>query len=918
MNSTAAPDIFLSYNREDQAAAQRFAKAFQREGFKVWWDTALHSGELYDEVTEAALRRARAVVVLWSKRSVVSRWVRAEATLAQRNGTLAPAMIEPCDRPIMFELVQTADLSRWNGEPADRAWLTFLADVRQLVALGPNSESPDIAPCGEPGQVANPAIAGHRRPNRPIANNLPRQLASIIGRDADVGEIEALLIESQEVMLAGPGGVGKTRLCLEVGRRIVSDDDGEVTSLYLREKFSSGVWLVDLAPLRDPSLIAVTAARALDLVLSEGAPVEHALANRLSREGLLLLLDNCEHLLQPAAAFCEFLLQRCPGVRILATSHEPLRNQGEAVFHVLPLPFPSPGNIDAEQALSSAAVALFVTRARAADSRYVLHDMDAGLAGAICRRLDGLPLAIEMAAARVATLGLETLATHLDERFRILTEGRRTAVPRHQTLRATLEWSHDLLEARQRAVFRRLGIFPADFSMEAARAVSATNELETLSTTQCAEHLVACSLLTADTTAEQPRYRMMETTREYARAQLRDAQELVDVGRRQATFMCGLMEDCYRDAAVFSDARLRQVYGPELENLRAAVEWSFGPHGDLVAGLALLGASEPLYLVLSLISECRSLIEAALPRLEEVESAHLNARVWQSLGRAYGFSNPAKSFECLCKALPHYRNGDPSELGALLVYMGRIAQVIAGRLEESERFLAEGAPLAERSGLPRVQGHLYRGMSNQYANHGDFDLSVAMMKQACAAFTEGGALVAASAARTSLGYMMWAAGDLDGALAVCSEVLASIRAFPFANDSVLGFALGNFAGILTHRGDLTRAGAALVEAIPLLVEPWQLWVIFDHVALLAARDANATLAAQALGFSEASYVEHRAMRQNNEIRARAEAHSLVEQILGVERVVVLLKEGADLFRGAAIHLAAQIGESAARRVANRP
>jgi hypothetical protein len=311
------PEVFISYSHTDRDAAQRFALALEREGLRVWWDPALRAGDRWDDLVERALRGARVVVVLWSKQSVASHWVRSEAALAHRNGKIAPAMIEMCERPVMFELVQTADLSHWRGEPADSTWLSFLADVRRLAEIGDTSASARSSTAAtsshtQSGSHTQPRL--HASSGKPLPNNLQKQLSAIIGRDQEVADIEKLLIESSLAVLVGPGGVGKTRLALEIGQRIVVNSAGEPATDYLRRKLVGGVWMIDLAALTDPSFIAATVAATLNISPTDGISADKSLLTRLAHESLLLVLDNCEHLIDAAAIFCERLMDKCGGV----------------------------------------------------------------------------------------------------------------------------------------------------------------------------------------------------------------------------------------------------------------------------------------------------------------------------------------------------------------------------------------------------------------------------------------------------------------------------------------------------------------------------------------------------------------------------------------------------------------------------
>ena len=322
---------------------------------------------------------------------------------------------------------------------------------------------PDRAEVSGPasGDVAPASIADHRSPataappESPPLTNLPAPTSELIGRAAALAEVTELLGVHRLVTLIGAGGIGKTRLGLEAARELLPG-------------FADGVWVAELAPLSDPGLVPVTVAVALGLTLPAGAESPERVAAALGAKRVLLVLDNCEHVIEAAARMAAALLTANPHARVMATSREPLRAPGEYVYRVLSLELPAEGAQEREDLLEAAAVKLFVARARAVDLRFSPDARGAVIAGAVCRRLDGIPLAIELAAARTATLGLEELAVRLDDRFRLLTGGHRTALPRHQTLRATLDWSYELLSERERVVLQRLAVFAGSFVLEAA------------------------------------------------------------------------------------------------------------------------------------------------------------------------------------------------------------------------------------------------------------------------------------------------------------------------------------------------------------------------------------------------------------------------------------------------------------------
>ena len=288
--------------------------------------------------------------------------------------------------------------------------------------------------------------------------NLPAPTSDLIGREAEMSEGIGLVADYRFVTLTGMGGIGKTRLAVEVARRLLP-------------QFADGVWIAELASLSDPQLVPITVAATLGLELVSGVVSPERIAAALGSKHIMLVLDNCEHVIDAAAGMVEALLHANPAARVIATSREPLRAESEHLYRVPPLAVPAEDTEAPEDLLRHGAVALFVARARAADPHFAPDQPTAAVIAAICRRLDGIPLALELAAARASTLGLQQLASRLDDRFSFLKEGRRTALARHQTLRATLDWSYELLSGSERAVLRRLSIFVGSFTLAAAHAV---------------------------------------------------------------------------------------------------------------------------------------------------------------------------------------------------------------------------------------------------------------------------------------------------------------------------------------------------------------------------------------------------------------------------------------------------------------
>ena len=439
-------------------------------------------------------------------------------------------------------------------------------------------------------------------PSRP-PTNLPEPISGLIGRDAELGEILDLSASHRLVTLTGAGGIGKTRLGFEAARHQLA-------------KFADGVWAIELAPLSDPDLVPVTVATALGLELASGTASPQSVANALRSKQLMLVLDNCEHVVDAAAQMAEALLRASPAVRVIATSREPLRSEGEWLCPVPPLAVPPDDGPASEDPLRYGAVQLFHERARAATANFASDARTASAIAGICRRLDGIPLAIELAAARAASLGIEGLAAGLDDRFRLLAQGRRTALPRQQTLRGTLDWSYELLTKPERVALHRLAIFMGGFTLGDAKAVATDDGVSASEVDDCVASLVAKSLVTADFGDGTPRYQLLKTTRAYALEKLVQSGEFDVVARRQARHYLDLFERADREADARPTDQWLAGYVSRIDNVRAALDWSFSPGGDASIGVALGAAAVWLWMHLSLMDECRARVERALAAID--------------------------------------------------------------------------------------------------------------------------------------------------------------------------------------------------------------------------------------------------------------------------------------------------------------
>ena len=486
------------------------------------------------------------------------------------------------------------------------------ADARYIVSI-PLRGYAFVAPVQplRAGADDSPAVAAAEGVLR---ETLPAPLNALIGRDALVEELVQALATQRFVTLVGPGGIGKTSVALAVAHR-------------LRARDPEPPRFVDLAAVADARGVAGAFAAPLGLAVPAGGGFP-ALAALLQQRRLLVVLDNCEHLLDAAAELAEALCRGAPRVQLLATSRESLRAEGEQVVRLpaLALPDPlAPLPADAEAALRYPAIALFAERAAAGQDGFRLQPGHIAQVTQICRSLDGMPLAIELAAAHVQAFGVQQLAEHLQDRLALLTHGRRTAAPRQHTLRAALDWSHGLLAAPDQALLRRLSVFQGFFTLRAALAVAGPAELPGVedrgAVLESLSQLVAKSLVVADPAGETMRYRLLETTRAYAQEKLQASGERDRLSRRHAGHCLARATQARAASAGQHPQAWLRAYGEDLDDLRAALAWAFSAEGDAGTGVALAAESAPLWYALSRMHEYLEWVELALSRPRDLQPA---------------------------------------------------------------------------------------------------------------------------------------------------------------------------------------------------------------------------------------------------------------------------------------------------------
>ena len=633
-------------------------------------------------------------------------------------------------------------------------------------------------------------------------DNLPLQLNRFIGRERELTAVSELLVTTRLLTLTGAGGSGKTRLALQV-------------ATDLRHEFADGVWWVELASLSDPLLLPQVVASVVGVPERAGHSVTEALSDALRPKHLLLVLDNSEHVLAASVALIETLLQTCAHVHVLVTSREALAITGETTWPVLPLRVPDTNQPPpADGLLSYEAVQLFVERARAVLPSFTLTPENASAVVQVCRRLDGMPLAIELAAARIRALSVEQIVARLDDAYRLLTGGSRSALPRQQTLRAAMDWSFGLLSAPERAVFRRLSVFAGSFSLEAAEAICAGEPEDAYDVLDVLSSLIDKSLVLMEPRRGEARYRLLETIRQYGQDKLHEAAELAAVRRRHRDWYARLAAQAESETV---EARQRSVFDrleAEHDNLRSALAWSLEQQEAETA--AKIGAAiSRFWLLRGYMSEGRRWLERALSGFPDRNAARVKAlNVAAILASLQDDNQTARIL--VEESLELGRElGDTKQTGYALYTLARLARV-EGHYARAVAFLEESLSLFRELGQEDDIALVLSDFGLTVLHLGEYERATRLCEESLALSREMGDLRGIASWLANLATVTLARGDTGRATELCEESLAIRKGLGYKGG--IAHTLAIMGRIALYQGAYERAAMCYQESLTLRQE----------------------------------------------------------------------------------------------------
>ena len=675
----------------------------------------------------------------------------------------------------------------------------------QTMALGAETRSTDHTPVSTAAVTlpVDRVAAGDERAlqRSEVPTNLPRQATSFIGRERELALVRGLLREASLVTLTGPGGIGKTRLSLQIAASVL-------------EEFPDGVWLVELASISDEALVPRAVAQVLGLQEEAGAGVVKALCAHLAPRRVLVVLDNCEHLVAACAALADSLLRAAPRVHVLASSREILNVAGEQSYALPPLGLPDPTS-GAAAAAASDAGRLFIARARLRQPEFVLNDANLAAIARICARLDGIPLALELAAARIGVLDVATIAVRLNDRFGLLTGGSRTSLPRQQTLRALIDWSYDLLGAAEKVLFSRLAVFAGGCTLAAVEQVCADRELPSESVLDALASLVQKSLVVADGAGA--RYHLLETMREYARERLHERGESSGVRSRHRDYFVALAETAepYLEGGSEQPAWLSRL-DQEHDNLRAVLAGHDPTAQDDDTGLLLCGALYRFWAHRGHAVEGRQWCEAVLARaaspggVARLKALHASGTLAWRLGDIAAARSQLQVALALSRSL-----GDRLREGRILNNLGGVA-IHQGDEAAAREFLEQAATIHHTLGNAPLEARALSNLSALSINDGRYAEAHATLQRAFAIIRELDNPMEEATALSHLGFLAQVRAEWRQAQELHERALATARKFGVREfEAVQVLHLGEIA---LARGDLALARSNFRNALEISVE----------------------------------------------------------------------------------------------------
>ena len=606
--------------------------------------------------------------------------------------------------------------------------------------------------------------------NPELPNNLPQQTSSFIGREKESAVLRDLLSKTRLLTLTGAGGSGKSRLSVHVAADLL-------------DRYFDGVWLVELAAISDPVLVPQAVANVLGVREAAGQTITQALVDWLKPKRLLLILDNCEHLVAACADLAAAVLRDCPGVYLLTSSREALNVPGEQTYRVPTLSLPDLTRTQTAAAVSQfESVRLFTERAQAVQVSFAVTSANAAAVAQVCTRLDGIPLAIELAAARVRSLPIEQINARLDDRFRLLTGGSRTALPRQQTLRALVDWSYDLLTADEQTLLRRLSVFAGGWTLAAAETVCSGDGIEEFAVLDLLTSLVDKSLVIYDSERDGDRYRFLETVRRYASDRLLEDREAETVQGQAASWFLALAEDAERQLKGPDQAAWLSRLEAEHDNLRASLAWFEQALSDAENCLRLAGSLWHFWMVRGHLSEGRTWLNRALKKSEDspevvpLMASLTHAKALEGAGGlALAQSSLAEArvfFEaCL---LIYQQSGMEAQIASQFAHLGHLAQM-QGDLVEAVAFLEESLTIFRRLKDPHIIAALLGNLGAVAQEKGDFTEARTCYEESLTVFRRLGDQRYIAVLLTNLAIMARDQGSLAQAQAMIEESLALQR-----------------------------------------------------------------------------------------------------------------------------------------------